>query len=192
MLINNVTFNVQEVAFQLLDAGGGCESLTTKRNYNVTIRNSNISNQFGTEMVYAKCAQFFLIEDSTITPRSEWGVSTPDGLDITVRRNTFDLRSETSNWLAVELPKVSRATITFNTAVGPAPSDWLVYVNSGTNNLTVTDNCLASGMSTLTPPRAVHDYHQAGGVPNLTEARNIVCGQTQSITVPSTGDGGIK
>lgn len=192
VLVDNVTMNVQEVAFQLLDAGGSCEGLTTKRNYNVTIRNSNISNQFGTEMVYAKCAQFFLVEDSVLTPRSEWAVSTPDGLDITARRNTFDLRSETTNWLAIELPKVNRVTVTFNTVIGPAANDWLVYVNSGTNNLILTDNCLASGMGTVSPPDngALHDYHQTGGVPVLTEARNGVCG-VQTFTAPSTGDGGL-
>lgn len=198
VLVDNVTINAQELAFQLLDAGGGCEGLTTKRNYNVTIRNSRISNQIGVEMVYAKCAQFFLVEDSVLTPKSNWAISTPDGLDITVRENTFDLRNELPDqWLAVELAKVNRATVTFNSVIGPAPNDWLVYVNSGTNNLIVTDNCLTSDMGQSNPydNGALHDYHQSGGVQILTEARNGVCGAqatTTTVRPPSTGNGGLK
>ena len=179
-----VTFSVQSVAFQLLDTGGGCEGLSTKRNRNVTIRQSTFRNQGGTEFLYAKCAQDLFIENNSFFPLSEWAVSTPDGLNINIRGNNFDLTHEVRNWLAIELPRVFGASVVNNRVIGPAPGDWLVYVNSGTRDLTVTDNCLVSGMS-----GAVHTSHQAGGVPNLVEARNGICSST---TPPTVGDGGLK
>jgi hypothetical protein len=109
-----------------------------------------------------------VIEDNHFTAGSAWALSTPDGLNITIRRNTFDLRSESINWLAIELPRVIGADVTFNTVVGPA-GDWFVYVNSGTNDLVVTDNCVSTGVGVL------HSSHQSGGVAVLTDLRNGPC-----------------
>jgi hypothetical protein len=148
--------------------GGSCENLTPRPNRHITVRNSSFVNQSGEEMLYIKCGEDIVIEDNHFTAGSAWTLSTPDGLNITIRRNTFDLRSESINWLAIELPRVIGADVTFNTVVGPV-GDWFIYVNSGTNELTVTDNCIPSGVGVL------HSSHQSGGVAVLTEQRNGPC-----------------
>ncbi len=133
--------------------GGGCETMSPRPNRQITIRNSSFINQFGEEMLYMKCAQDVVIEDNYFAPSSAWALSTPDGLNIIVRRNTFDLRSESTNWLAIELPKVINVDVVNNTVLGPE-GDWFIYVNSGTNDLVITDNCIASGIG------VVHTAHQ--------------------------------
>ena len=148
--------------------GGSCENLTPRPNRQITVRNSSFVNQSGDEMLYIKCGQDIVIEDNQFAPGSAWGVSTPDGLNITIRRNTFDLRSESLNWLAIELPRVIGADVTSNSVLGPS-GDWFIYVNSGTNDLVVTDNCVAEGIGVL------HSGHQAGGVAALTNERNGLC-----------------
>jgi hypothetical protein len=55
-----------------------------------------------------------------------------------------------------------------NTVLGPE-GDWFIYVNSGTNDLVITDNCIASGIG------VVHTAHQSGGVALLTNSRNGPC-----------------
>lgn len=186
ILVENVAFDSIRGGFGI-GAPVGCENITPRSNRNITIRNSTFINDEHDEMVWLKCAQDVLIEDNHFTPRSQWAISTPDGLDLAIRRNVFDLTHEVTNWLAIELPKVNGASIAFNSVVGPAPDDWLVYVNSGTNNLIVIDNCLPLGMG-----GAVHTSHQSGGVPNLVEERNGPEFCASSIAPPSTGNGGLK
>jgi hypothetical protein len=143
---NDVTFNVQSVALQLLDTG--CESVTPRRNRSITVRNSTFTNAGGTEMLYMKCAQDVTIEGNHFAPKSEWAVSLPDTVNAIIRNNTFNLVSEPTNWLGIELPKVAGALVENNTATGPA-GDWLVWQNSGTTGLSVTANTVNGGMGVL-------------------------------------------
>lgn len=197
LTIDNVQFNVTEGSWGIYSHDAGCETLGSgqKPVANITIRNSRVNNTgtltaVGHETGYMKCTENFLIENNQFKTASAWMLSFPDSLNVTVRNNVFDLSPETpnrggqTNWLAIELPRVFGANIIGNSVIGPAPGDWLIYVNSGTRDLTVTDNCITSDMSGV-----LHISHQAGGVVNLTEARNGIC---QPFTAPTTGDGGLK
>ena len=148
--------------------GGGCENTSPRPNRNITIRNSTFVNSTGSEMLYLKCAQDVLIEGNNFAPASQWGVSTPDGVNIIIRANYFNLWSEPNNWLAIELPRTFGVDVIANTVVGPA-GDWFVYVNSGTNDLTISDNCVGAGIGVM------HELHQSGGVTSLVMARNGPC-----------------
>lgn len=162
----NVTFDDVDVAAPTGGIGlfgSGCENTVPRPNRFITIKNSTFINSTGNEMLYMKCAQDVLVEGNTFTPGSQWASSFPDGVDITIRGNHFDLQSETLNWLAIELPRVFTATVANNTGTGPS-GDWLVWTNSGTTGLTLSGNVLTGGMGQL------------------------CC----TVTPPSTGDGGLR
>jgi hypothetical protein len=143
---DGITFNVTSVALTYI--GSGCESTNPRPNRNIAVLNSTFSNKGGFELLYMKCAEDVLIEGNKFAPQSSWAVSTPDGLNINIVGNDFDLTHETENWLGIELPKVSGATVSGNTAVGPA-GDWLVWTCCGTTGLQVTANDISGGMGTL-------------------------------------------
>ena len=157
---DSVAFNVQTVALQLI--GSGCENTTPRPNRNITVRASEFKNQSGFEMLYLKCAQDVRIEGNGFTPKSDWAVSLPDGVNVSITGNTFDLTSEPGNWLGIELPRVFGAKVADNTAQGPA-GDWLGWHCCGSTNLSFTGNVLAGGM-----------------------------GELCCILPPSTGDGGLR
>lgn len=143
---DDVAFNVQTLGLQLI--GSGCENTNPRPNRNITVRNSMFANTSGHELLYMKCAQDIVIEGNTFKPQSSWAVSLPDGVNVTIRNNTFDLTSEPGNWLGIELPKVANVLITENTATGPA-GDWLVWTCCGTTGLTIFANNVMGGMGTL-------------------------------------------
>jgi hypothetical protein len=180
VLIDGVTFNVSVGAIGIYDQGEGCEALTTKRTRFVTIRNSVVVNtSTANESLWFKCVSDLTIENNRLTSRTQWNVSLPDTTDAIIRGNTFDLAGAPWPWLAIELPKSTRVTVTQNTVTGQV-GDTLVYVNSGTSQLTITDNCLGSGIN------AISLVHQPV-VPGLVSARNGAC-----VTPPSTGDAGLR
>lgn len=166
--IDSVVFNVIGGSIGLQDLMGNCEALTTKRSTGHVLINNTFNNQAGNENVWIKCSQFIRIEGNKFNGQSAWNLSLPDGLDVEIKNNEFNLAPEPHNWLAIELPRTFRTTITGNKVTGPA-EDWFVYVNSGTNFLVMTDNCVAAGIGILST------VHQAGGVPNLVEQRNGPC-----------------
>ena len=143
---DDVTFDVTSVALTYI--GSGCESQAPRPNRNIAVLNSTFMNDGGYEMLYMKCAQDVRIEGNEFKPQSHWAVSTPDGVNINIVGNTFDLTHEVENWLGIELPKVSNALVTENSATGPA-GDWLVWTCCGTTGLTVTANIVSGGMGTL-------------------------------------------
>ena len=143
---DSVAFNVQTVALQLI--GSGCENTTPRPNRNITVRASEFKNQSGFEMLYMKCAQDVRIEGNGFTPKSDWAVSLPDGVNVSITGNTFDLTSEPGNWLGIELPRVFGAQVADNTAQGPA-GDWLGWHCCGSTNLSFTGNVIAGGMGEL-------------------------------------------
>jgi hypothetical protein len=150
---DTVNFNVNSVALQFI--GTGCENTSPRPNRNITVRNSTFTNQGGTEMLYMKCSESVLIAGNHFAPKSEWAVSLPDGVGVSIASNTFNLLSEPANWLGIELPRVFGASVLNNEAQGPA-GDWLVWANSGTTGLKVSGNVVAGGVGlvccTLTPP----------------------------------------
>ena len=160
--IDNVTFDTPGGAVGLFDNAGNCEGLSQKRSRGHTVRNSTFRNAGGDETLWIKCGQFITIEDNFFRSGSQWSVSLPDSLDVTIRRNTFDLTSEPVNWLAIELPRTFRAQITRNTFFGPS-GDWAVWVNSGSDHVTITNNCV-EGVGTI-----------LGTVATGTVARNSRC-----------------
>jgi hypothetical protein len=81
---------------------------------------------------------------------------------VRIRGNTFDLTKEPVNWLAIELPRTFHVEITRNRFIGPS-GDWAVWVNSGTNFLTMTNNCVTTVGALL------------GAVPSSTVVRNERC-----------------
>jgi hypothetical protein len=180
VLIDGVTFTVSVGAIGIYDQGEGCEALATKRTRFVTIRNSVVVNtSTANESLWFKCVSDLTIENNRLTSRTQWNVSLPDTTDAIIRGNTFDLAGAPWPWLAIELPKSTRVTVTQNTVTGQV-GDTLVYVNSGTSQLTITDNCLGSGIN------AISLVHQPV-VPGLVSARNGAC-----VTPPSTGDAGLR
>lgn len=146
-----VNFNVQTVAVQLI--GSGCENANPRPNRAINVRNSTFVNAGGTEMLYMKCAQDVLIEGNEFAPKSEWAVSLPDGVNVTIQGNHFDLSSEPDNWLGIELPRVFGATVTGNTATGPA-GDVMLWTCCETRDLVVSGNTVSGGMSVgvIQPP----------------------------------------
>ena len=143
---DTVVFDVSTVALQYI--GSGCEASNPRPNLNATVRNSTFLNDSGHELLYMKCAQDVTIEGNQFKPNSDWAVSLPDGVNVTIRRNAFDLTSEPGNWLGIELPKVANALVTENSAIGPA-GDWLVWTCCGTTGLSVHSNTVGGGMGTL-------------------------------------------
>jgi hypothetical protein len=143
---DTVDFQVQTVALQLI--GSACENTSPRPNRGITVRNSTFTNAGGTEMLYMKCAEDVLIEGNYFAPKSEWAVSLPDTVNAVIRNNTFNLVSEPTNWLGIELPKVAGALVENNNATGPS-GDWLVWQNSGTTGLSVTANTVNGGMGVL-------------------------------------------
>lgn len=97
-------------------------------------------------MLYMKCSEDAVIEGNEFAPKSSWAVSLPDGINTTIRNNHFDLSAEPVNWLGIELPRVFGASVTGNTATGPA-GDVLVWTCCGTTGLTMADNSITGGMS---------------------------------------------
>jgi hypothetical protein len=144
--VESVTFNVQTVALQAI--GSGCENLSPRPNRNWTVKGSTFTNASGFEMLYMKCAQDATISGNHFAPQSDWAVSLPDGVNVAITSNTFNLNSEPGNWLGIELPKVTNATVSNNEAQGPS-GDWLVWTCCGTTGLTMTANTLTGGMGTL-------------------------------------------
>jgi hypothetical protein len=144
--IESVMFNVQTVALQAI--GSACENLTPRPNRNWTVKDSTFTNTSGFEMLYMKCAQDATISGNHFAPQSDWAVSLPDGVNVAITSNTFNLNSEPGNWLGIELPKVTNATVSNNEAQGPS-GDWLVWTCCGTTGLTMTANTLTGGMGTL-------------------------------------------
>lgn len=164
--------------------GSGCENSNPRPNRNIKILNSTFVNVSGSEMLYMKCAQDVLVQGNTFTAGSEWATSFPDGVNIDIIGNVFNLTSQ-NNWLAIELPKVIDTLVEGNRVNSGGTSDTLVYVNSGTNFLIIRNNCVPSNVIVL------YEGHQAGGVVNKTVTNNGPCAG-QSIQAPSTGDGGIR
>ena len=165
-----------------MGAPAGCENATPRPN-SVTIRNSVIRNFGGVEMIWIKCGQDVVIEGNRLIPASDWAISTPDGVNIVIRNNTIDLSAEPRNWLAIELPRVFGVSVEGNNIGGP-PEDWMVYVNSGTRDLTVRNNC--------SPTQILHTSHQSGGVQGLVTENNGPCATASGIAPPSTGSGGLR
>jgi hypothetical protein len=150
--IDNVTFDTPGNAIGLFDTAVNCESLATKRSRNHVVRNSTFRNREGDETVWIKCGQNILVEGNYFQSGSQWSVSLPDSLDVRIRANTFDLTKEPTNWLAIELPRTLRVEISRNTFFGPA-GDWAVWLNSGTNFVTMTNNCVQGvGVMLGVPP----------------------------------------
>jgi hypothetical protein len=139
--INRVTFDTPGAAVGLFDDAGNCEGLSQKRSRGHTVRNSTFRNAGGNETLWIKCGQFITIENNFFQSGSQWSVSLPDSLDVTIRGNTFDLTREPVNWLAIELPRTFRVEITRNRFFGPA-DDWAVWLNSGTDFVTMVNNCV--------------------------------------------------
>ena len=184
----NVTFDDVDISVPAeggigLFGSGGCEDDAPRPNRNIRILNSTFVNVSGDEMLYMKCAENVTIQGNTFSAGSAWAVSTPDGVNIDILGNIFNLSSQT-NWLAIELPKVIDILVENNRVISGGTSDTLVYVNSGTNFLTIRNNCIPAGVIVL------YEGHQAGGVTNKTVSNNGPCATT--FTAPSTGDGGLK
>lgn len=175
--IDSVTLNVREGAIGFYDQSSGCEQLGTKLANGFVMRNSVINNSAtsgpGNETMWFKCAQNIELTGNRCTTSAQWCLSFPDSLDVQIRGNTFDLSPEPKNWTAIELPRTFRVVADGNTVNGPA-DDWFVWVNSGTNFLTLTNNCLSG-------PQLLN-----GSVANGT------IGPNGCITVAQTGDGGLK
>ena len=145
--INRVTFDTPGGAVGLFDNAGNCEGLSQKRSRGHTIRNSSFRNDGGNETLWIKCSQSVTIENNLFQSGSQWSVSLPDSLDVTIRGNTFDLTLEPVNWLAIELPRTFRVEISRNRFFGPA-GDWAVWLNSGSDFVTMVNNCV-QGVGTM-------------------------------------------
>ena len=140
ILIDGVIFHTGRGSVGLQDTSGGCEGLSTKRSYGHVIRNSTFINQTGHETVWLKCTQNVSILNNTFWTGGDWSLSLPDSLDIGIQGNVFHVNGGV-NWLAIELPRSFNIWIAQNWFVG-AGRGWAVYVNSGTEYVTIQDNCI--------------------------------------------------